>query len=614
MQYKQGQTIMQSLVGDLVREAESNYVSGTTHISKYVESNMYEDLNKIDAYLNSVHISGRYDSMDREKPFFNIVTAAVNIWYRATDIDRKNIKIRAPKVGDATIAFLANVYLQNWMRQEKFGTFLNDWGRSLARYGSSVLKFVEKDGKLHCMVVPWSRLIVDPIDFDSNIKIEVLELTEAQLRQRPGYDKDMVDALCTASASREDLDKEKKDQRQGYIKLYEVHGMLPLSQLTGKEKDKYDYVQQMHVISFVAGKEKGTYDDYTLYSGREDKDPYMITHLIAEDGQTLSIGAVKHLFEAQWMMNHTAKAIKDQLDLASKMIFQTADGSFVGQNMLQAMEQGDILIHKENMPLTQLNNGSHDISALQSFASQWKSLANEIVGTSESMLGNAAPSGTAWRQVEALLNESHSLFELMTENKGLYIEEMMSKYVLPYIKKQMDNAEEISGVFEDYDIRRIDAKFVKARAVKNVNKAVKKRMFDMKPVAPDEQLSMLETEQGSLQGSLAELGNQRFFTPEDIDSKTWKDLFEDLEEDVYVDVTGESYDTQSAMTTLTTVMKTVASNPAILQDPNMKMLFNKILEITGTISPLEIASVPTPQPQPQAQPQLPAQASPTTVT
>jgi hypothetical protein len=48
---------------------------------------------------------------------------------------------------------------------------------------------------------------------------------------------------------------------------------------------------------------------------RERKDPYMITHLIEEDGRTLSIGAVEYLFDAQWMQNHTVKNMKDLLDL-----------------------------------------------------------------------------------------------------------------------------------------------------------------------------------------------------------------------------------------------------------------------------------------------------------
>jgi nucleoside-diphosphate-sugar epimerase len=43
----------------------------------------------------------------------------------------------------------------------------------------------------------------------------------------------------------------------------------------------------------------------------------------------LVIGRHMHGKKAQWMVNHSQKAIKDQLDLASKLIFQTADPKHV---------------------------------------------------------------------------------------------------------------------------------------------------------------------------------------------------------------------------------------------------------------------------------------------
>ena len=597
----------QSSIGEIVRKAERDYIGGVTTISKYVEFSLEENTNKIDAYINSKPVSGDVDSMGREKPFFNIVTGAVNIWYRATDIDRKNIKIRATKSSDILVAFLANIHLQDWMRKENYGAFLNEWGRSLARNGSSVLKFVEKEGKLYSMVIPWNRLIVDSVDIDNGPKIEVLELTEAQLRQRKGYDKDMVNKLCDAKSARQTLGKRNKDNKNDFIKLYEVHGQLPLSFLTGEEKDEDTYVQQMHVISFVASKEKGEFDDYTLISGKEEKDPYMITHLIKEDGRSQSIGAVEHLFEAQWMMNHTVKSIKDQLDLASKLIFQTSDGSFVSQNALTAIESGDILVHKVNEPITQVNNNSHDVTSLQSFGNQWKVIAQEIAGTPDSLMGNTAPSGTAWRQVEALQQEAHSLFELMTENKGIHIEEMLRNYIIPFLKKKMDHSKEIGATLEEYQITKIDRLFVPAEATKRLNRKIIDALVKGElPQGIDPQSA-----QNNVQAELAQLGNSRFFKPSDIKDKTWNEIFKDLEWDIEVDVTGEASFSKDDLATLTTVMQTIAANPAVLNDPNAKLIFNKILSITGTISPLELASQP-PQPSPvQPSDIAPTQAVPT---
>ncbi len=593
-------------IGAIVREAETNYLQGTTSISKYVQKSMYEDLNKIDAYWNSKHTTGDTDSQGRDKPFFNIVVAAVNVWYRATAIKLNKIKVRATKSKDTIDSFLANVLLQDWFRRENFGMFLSDWGRALAKYGSAVVKFVEKDGRLIPMVVPWSRLIVDAIDFDNNVKIEVLELTEGQLRQNTAYDQDMVDKLCDARAARQTIDGNTIDTKSDYIKLYEVHGLLPLSYLTGKDKDADQYVQQMQVLSFVESKQEGKFNDFTLYSGREKVDPNMITHLIKEDGQTLSIGAIQNLFEAQWMMNHSVKSIKDQLDLASKLIFQTSDGNFVGQNALTAIETGDILVHALNQPLTQINNNSHDVSSLQAFGNQWKALSNEINGISESMLGNTAPSGTAWRQVETLLQQNQSLFEVMKDNKSFYLQQMLRTFVIPFLKKKMDTSEEVSALLDSYDIEQIDSKYIKSKSIQNTNDRVKTKILNNEVVTPEEQAQILQEEQSSAQESLSGMGNQRFFKPDEITDKTWKEQFKDLEWELEIDTKDEQAN-NDALTTLNTMFSTIVSLQGRPLTPDEKVIVNKILNLTGQISPIElkptpIASAISPQQQTLPQP------------
>lgn len=599
-------TPYQSTLPELVRKLETNYISGTTTISKYVSFNMLDTLNLIDAYINSKHQSGETDSLGREKPFFNIVTASRNIWIRATDLDRKNVKIKPTKTKDVLDAFLATVYVQDWMRKENFGVFLNQWGTTLATYGSAVTKFIDNDEGLHCMNVPWNTLIVDQVDFDNNVKIEILELTEAQLKKRKGYNKEIVKKLCDQIRARETVDKKKKDNKNEYIKLYEVHGDLPVSYLTGKSEDQDTYEQQMHVITFLAKKDNANeFDDFTLVSGREKKDPYMISHLIKEDGRTLGIGSVEHLFQAQWMMNHTVKSIKDQLDLASKLIFQTSDGSFVGQNALSAIETGDILVHAINQPLTQIANTSHDVSSLQNFGNQWKQLANEITGISESMLGITAPAGTAWRQVDALLQESHSLFEYMTENKGLAVEDMLRNFILPYIRTHdLKHSDEIATTFDNYDIQRIDSMYIKNRAISHVNDQITNSFIAGEPVSPEAQSAMMNDAQNQVQESLTSLGGQRFFKPSEINDRTWEEQFKDLAWEVETDITGESRDTQAVLATLNTALQ-VIMNPAYAQNKQAQLIVNKILEETSVLSPLQLSDLPKPSPiQTQQTPQV----------
>ncbi len=590
---------MENLIGEVIRKAESDFVSGQTQTSEYVSESLFDDINTIEAYLNSKHTSGETDTLGREKPFFNICIAKKNITARATDLDRKNIRAQAGKIKDLLSSYLYTIHLQKWMNNTNFGMFLNVWGDYLAAYNSAICKFVEQDGELKAQVITWNKVICDVIDFDSNPVIEVLELTPAQLKQRKGYDKVQVEALINAVSARESLDGQKKDTKSNYIKLYEIHGNLPLSYLTGKDRDEDDYVQQMHVVSFVTGKQTGQFDDFTLISGREKKSPYLLTWLIpSTDGSISLMGSVKSLFEAQWMVNHSKKAIKDYLDLASKLIYQTADANFVGQNVLSAIEDGDILTHKENMPITQIQNTTNDIVALQAFGNEWQLLAQDLTGTPDIMEGNNMPSGTAFRQAAIIQQEAHGNFERMTENKGLFIETMFREYITPFILKKMDTTEEISATLDAYGIDKIDQMYISNEAVKRFNsKAVE-------AVLNETELLDLNQEMQGVKNELNQIGSQRFLKPSDISTKTWKDVIGEFEGDVIYEITGENRDKQAVMATLSSVFQTLGQNPLILQDPNVRLLFNKILDETNAVSSLELTEVKS-QPQPMI-PQNPA--------
>lgn len=588
-------------IGAIVRNRENNYINGNTQLSKYVNFSMYENLEKIEAYTNSKHISGDVDDMGRDKPFFNIVTSAINVWYRSTKKSTKDIRLKSPDSSSIFLTYLANIKVQNWMKEEQFGVFLKRWGRSLAKYGSSVPKFVEQDGKLSCQVVPWSSLIVDSINFNNDVIIEKLYLTPSQLRKRKGYDQDKVEKLIDSTReSRKLIDRQQQDTLSEFIPIYEVHGELPLSMLKvakgeePKEGDEDIYVQQMHVISFCASKgKKDDYDEFTLACGREKQSPYMITHLIEEDGRTQAIGAVEHLFETQWMQNHTAKAIKDQLDFASLIILQTADGSFQGQNAFDSMATGDFLIHADNQPITQVQNNSHDITALQSFAAQWKALGQEITSTPDPLLGKNPPAGTPWRLNQDVISEGHSLYEIMNESKDLAIEDMMRRFIIPHILTTLDTTEEISATLDQQGISKIDSMYIKAEVIRRNNAHMAEQMFNHQVATPLDTNALTQ----NLQSGLNDMGTERFFKPSDINTKTWKQLFKDFTWHVTVE-TPENTNKDAILTTLTTVLQTIATNPSVLSDPNAKSIFNKILIATGEMNPIEFTHVTPPAPTP----------------
>lgn len=580
---------MDKSVCEMVREMESNYKTGFVHIGDYVDFYMHKTIENITAYLNSRHINGLFDSLDREKPFFNIVVSTANIWQRATDIDRKDIRFVASNTKEQLLTFVANAKLRNWMDKAGYAVYLNKWGRTLARYGSAVRKVVKSNGELNIDVVPWSSIICDARDFKAMPVIEKLYYTPAQLQQKKEYDQDMVKELIEKAVSvRKDISDQSVDNQSNFIEIYEIHGNLPLSLLTDDVKDKNTYRQQMHVVSFIL-KDKDEYEEFTLFRGKEEKSPYTLTHLIEEDDRTLAIGAVETLFDAQWMMNHTAKQMKDYLDMASQMIFQTADQNYLGRNVLTGTTVGNVLVYADNKPLTQVNTSAGNISALESYANQWRVLTQELTSTPEAYRGITPPSGTPYSTVATLVQQAGSLFGLMVQNKGLDIEKFLREDLIPFLKTQMDTSEEITAILEDYDVKQIDSIYVPKEAIKRHNAKVVNDVINLKTPSP----YMKDVMMAKVQEEMATLGNQRFFKPDEISSTTWKKVLKDFEWKVQIEITGENVDKRAALETLANVFRDVVQlGPQLEQNPNAKMLLSQIMNLAGVISPIQMTSAP----------------------
>lgn len=593
-------------IGEIVRKQETDYRTGNAQISKYVNYSMHDIIEQCHAYINSKHLNGETDDLGRDRVFANIVVALRNIYFRATDTDTKNIKFRASNSKEVIPAILAKHFVREYMRKTSFRKFLNKWGLTKATYGSASIKAIESEGQLYLSVTSWLRHICDSIEYDPNPKIDLLELTQGQLRRRVqthGYDPVQVDALISALTARETIDKNKKDNKSDYIKLYEMHLLGTRAQLlAGQRKpvtdsDQNIFVQQMHVISTVEKKEgrKTEYQDFTVFAAEEREDPYMLTHLIEEDGRSLAIGPVENALIPQWMFNHSMKLQKDTLDLANMLVWQTPDPFFVGQNMNDTVQSGDILVHAMNMPLTKVDTSKADIQSTANFGVSWKMLAAEMNGVSEAMLGVMPPSGTSGTQLDSLLRENYSLFQTITENAGNDLIEMFTRWILPFIKRnKLNHKEEIAVALDDEDVTRIDAIYLKDAAIKKANKQMLDaidqnltRIQNGKGVVPIDASGTLNQNMSGMQESLSLMGNTRYFKPSDLTDDMWADVLKDFEWSMEIDVTGEESDMQEVLTAYAQALPAVM-NPAFQTNDAAKALVSQMISAGGGMNAVQL--------------------------
>ena len=115
-----------------VAAQRDSYRSDTIQITEGYDFSQYETLRTIELYHNSKFLSGNKDSLDREKPFFNICKFRVNVAVRATDLDTKDVQIQSDRTTKTSYAesFLLNLKNRNWMQEGAFAPFLNRMGQT----------------------------------------------------------------------------------------------------------------------------------------------------------------------------------------------------------------------------------------------------------------------------------------------------------------------------------------------------------------------------------------------------------------------------------------------------------------------------------------------------
>jgi hypothetical protein len=184
----------------VIEQQIDNYISEKVTITDAHQFSQYETIQQIENFMHSKFTSGQVDSRGNPKPFFNITKGNVNIAVRATDIDRKDIKMKESGSDDYFRAFVALKYNQELMKQMRLQDYLNEWGEDLPQNGSVVTEVIEKSKESKMSVTDWSTSVCDPASFDSAPFIKMLTLTpgELRLKEKEKWDADVIEALIEA--------------------------------------------------------------------------------------------------------------------------------------------------------------------------------------------------------------------------------------------------------------------------------------------------------------------------------------------------------------------------------------------------------------------------------
>ena len=579
----------------------ASFVSGQKHsfetenvnITDVYEINTHDLLETIENYYNSRFDSGNTDELGREKPFYNINKFRVNVATRATDIDTKDIQLQASHPKHYIKSFLLSRENRQWMKRTNFARFLNQAGHARPKYGSVIVKKTGTDEDMYIEVVPIKNMIFDQIDFYAAPQIERHYYSPQQLKKTTeqgwgvgDFEGSIDKAIELSNNTIRKTDASSDDQAESktskLIEVYEVHGEMPET-LIDENGDPNNWVQQMHII--VLNEDDDDLESgITLYKGAEKASPYKKLDWDEQANRSLGVGVVEDLIEAQVWTNYSSKQKKDMLDMASKMVFQATSASELAQNILTDVDNGEILISES--PITQVNNAPRNLPAFDSFSQEWDNQAERVTSTFNAVTGETMPSGTPYRQVAILNQEAGSIFAYRREEMGIFIKEMYEDWIIPHLKARLKKKHVLVSDFSPEELDWIDEAYANERA----NNQAIDIMLSGRVLTRTKLTQIVEEEKAKL----AKTGSARYLDIPD-------NFYDDEESSVDVITTGEQQNKGVILETLSNLLLNVAQNPALLQDPTMRRLFNKIIETSG-LSPIEFQA---PQQTTQALPALP---------
>jgi len=514
----------------------------------------------VEFYTSSQYLSGKKDELGRDKPFFEINNFRVTTAKTGTDIDIKDITYTPDSLQYSMQCMVINKELYKSLKEMNFGETLNDMGFTRPKYGGVLIKKSDIDGKLHIDVVDWVNVDFDPSDVLGGAIIETFYMQPSEFVGQ----RDVWDNIDETLEAHNKLNKNKPAK----IEIKEVSGEFPETfdpEIEEKNADEGKYKRMCFYISCV-GKKK-----FLLY--KEDQKKSNFKYLAWEKiGDGLGRGIVEEGFESQWAINDTIISMRNAMELSGKVLLHTTSKKISG-NAITDVSSGHIFETEPNTTLESLNLLPSAFPQFQVLFDMWNQRYDKVSSVYNANTGEAPTANTPYSQTALLNQVANSPFEYQREVWGIFLNEVLNDWVLPYVKKRILKPHNLVADYTDEELEMLD------EAVAN---SVVGHQFVQDVIrGVDTYQEKVDAQKADIKKTLMKkFGNKREL---DILEK-WLDV----DGKITANITGEMKNKQAILQSLDNVFAKLVStyNPqtgqfAALQDPTLSKIFGQIVELAG---------------------------------
>ena len=539
----------------------------------------------IEFYSNSKYLNGNTDELGREKPFYNIINSMCDVENAAKDIDTKDIQATSDDGNHYMESFLLTKDIYQWMKVANFAKILNEMRDAHTRYGSLLVKKVIKvddDGNrnLSIEIPEWKNLITDQIDIKNGPIIECHWMSLPDILKMKAWNKATVDELVG------------KCVKSGYnsrIPIYEVRGNFPkafIKEVADKKptkEDETDFSYQLYYFGSMPVKANEKTPKEELFSAKliplyweNDTDKcYKYTARKKKAGRAFGVGVSEEGEEAQVWTNDVVLKQFRAMEYTTKVIGQSASKRLKGRNLLNEVDDGQILEHEDNKPITALQLlPAGGLSQYQTLITQWFTQFERATSAYAAQRGESPSSRTAAKLQAAVLQQSGSVMKDIKEDLGIFITEIFEDWIMPFLGKRLNKEHILAHDFSLAELKEIDRNF----AVNTANRITKERILSGRVVTSEDFDKLVQEADEMIKRTKA----SRFL-------EIPKDYYKKAKPKITINVTGEQSDKEAVSGVLLNIMKIYIGNPQLISDPVLTQIFMKIVEISGAgISPVQL--------------------------
>lgn len=563
--------------------------------------NTYQTIKRTFLYLSNRYENGSF-YLGREKLFFNVITPPVEVATKMLSVDPKNIKLLPTNPESYFPTYLLEKELRQWLKTSEMGRILNQIAEEAPRYGSVFLEKT-RDGARVCDI---RRTMYDPSVeriLDSRFITTIHYMSDIDLRNS-GWDPAAVELAIErfgntqAAQAMEDFSGNLNVMRSSpQVKVYKRYGEVPEWWLDDRmaipvQGQSAKMVKSLFICAGPDILQRNTSGQIvgelgvTLFKSKWRGDyPFKDFHYSKIKGRLLGMGVPEMLFDVQTRFNELKNQKRMSMELSTLHLFQTADKSLV-RNVLTDLENGDIMFSPNG--IDPIENEERNLEAFDQEETSYSNQVDKLSFAYEAIRGDNQPGDQTLGEVQIQVASATGVYGFKKKNLRYFLKSFFNDLVLPQLIKDLtpEHIMRFTGTAQELD--KLDA----AAAEIYANDVIIKTAMEGGKI--DQQLQ--ETARQKAIKEYRKGGENRYL-------KIKEEFYKDASFEFDFDIENQDSDPNTILQGIQTLFGFL-QNPAVLQDPRLKLLFYQAAEQFG-ISPAEMEFADNQATQMQQDGQLP---------